>query len=252
MKLEEIIPLAVPVVYFLLLVSEPRMKGRDFPDVRSWKLKGFAFFVALLAISVALPQFLPVDWMSANSLINLAGVGMWGVPVAILLTTFVTYWFHRAEHRYDWMWRTFHQLHHSALRVDVAGAFYTHPLEPAAKMTLGAIVALFVLGLDPMAAATTSTLTGLLSIFQHWNVTTPHWIGYIVPRPESHCLHHERGVHARNYGDLPVWDILFGTYLNPRALQAIDVGFGEAQAVRLGTMLMMRDVNMGSNDDSKT
>ena len=252
MKLEEIIPLAVPVVYLLLLVSETRMRGRDFPGVQGWKLTGFMFFVALLAISLILPHILPIEWMRANSLFRLAAIGVWGAPVALLLTTLIAYWFHRAEHRYDWMWRTFHQLHHSALRVDIAGAFYTHPLEPAAKMTLAAIVALFVLGLDPLAVAISSTLTGLLSIFQHWNITTPHWIGYIVPRPESHCLHHERGVHGRTYGDLPIWDMLFGTYLNPRAPVAIDVGFGEAQALRLGAMLLMRDVGIGSNDGVET
>lgn len=183
MKLEEIIPLAVPVAYLVLLISETRMSGRAFPDVSGWRLKGIAFFAVLLVISLVMPHFLPVDWMRANSLIDLAGIGAWGVPVALLLATFATYWFHRAEHRYNWMWRTFHQLHHSAPRVDIAGAFYTHPLEPAAKMTLGAIVALFILGFDPVAAATTSTLTGMLSIFQHWNITTPHWLGTIVPRP---------------------------------------------------------------------
>jgi sterol desaturase/sphingolipid hydroxylase (fatty acid hydroxylase superfamily) len=252
MRPEEIIPLAVPVAYLLLLASEARIKGRDFPEGRGWRLKGFAFFVTVLATSLALPQLLPIDWMKANSLLDLSAIGLWSVPLALLLTTFVTYWFHRAEHRFDWMWRTFHQLHHSALRVDIAGAFYTHPLEPAAKMTLGAIVALFVLGLDPIPAATTSTLLGLLSIFQHWNITTPHWMGYLVPRPESHCLHHERGVHGRNYGDLPVWDMLFGTYLNPRAAPVIDVGFGEAQAARLGTMLLMRNVETGSSDGGRT
>lgn len=59
-------------------------------------------------------------------------------------------------------------------------------------------------------------------------------------------------MHARNYGDLPIWDMLFGTYLNPRGPVAIDVGFGEAQAARLGTMLLMRDVETGSNDDGRT
>jgi sterol desaturase/sphingolipid hydroxylase (fatty acid hydroxylase superfamily) len=252
MKIEEIIPLAVPFAYLLLLVSETRLKGRDFPEVRGWRLKGLAFFAALLATSLALPIVLPVDWMKANSLLDISSIGVWSAPIALLLTTLFTYWFHRAEHRFDWMWRTFHQLHHSALRVDIAGAFYTHPLEPAAKMTLGMIVAFLVLGLDPITAAITSTLTGLLSMFQHWNITTPHWLGYIVPRPESHCLHHERGVHARNYGDLPVWDMLFGTYLNPREALIVDVGFGEAQAARLGTMLLMRDVEIGSTDGGGT
>jgi sterol desaturase/sphingolipid hydroxylase (fatty acid hydroxylase superfamily) len=247
MKLEEIIPLAVPAAYFFLLTSEAKMKGRDFPIIPNWKLKGFAFFLILLVLSFALQQSLPAEWMRANSIFAFSTTGLWGAPVALFLTTFITYWFHRAEHRLDWMWRTFHQLHHSALRVDIAGAFYTHPLEPTVKMTLGAVVSLLVFGLDPLAAVTTTTLSGLLSMFQHWNVNTPHWIGYIVPRPESHCLHHERGVHGRNYGDLPIWDMLFGTFLNPRAPMTFDVGYGESQASQLRAMLLMQDVNAGTN-----
>ena len=57
------------------------------------------------------------------------------------------------------------------------------------------------------------------AIFQHANVRTPRWLGYFVQRPESHSLHHERGVHRDNYSDLPVFDMLFGTFRNPRALR---------------------------------
>lgn len=243
MSPEQVIPLAIPVVYPLLLASEARIGGRHFPDVKYWKTIGVAFFVSLLLTSLLIPVLLPVAWLKANRLLDLATWGFWGVPIALLLTTLVTYLFHRAEHRFDWMWLAFHQLHHSAERVDLAGAFYTHPFEPLAKMALGAIVALYVLGLDPIPAATTSTLTGALSMFQHWNVKTPHWLGYIVPRPESHCLHHERGVHARNYGDLPIWDMLFGTYLNPVDPVDVQVGFGHERSARLTRMLLMRPVD---------
>ncbi len=48
------------------------------------------------------------------------------------------------------------------------------------------------------------------------NIRTPQWLGYIVQRPESHSVHHGRGVHHYNYSDLPLFDILFGTFRNPR------------------------------------
>ena len=53
--------------------------------------------------------------------------------------------------------------------------------------------------------------------FQHANLRTPRWLGYLIQRPESHSVHHARGVHAFNYCDFPLIDMLFGTLRNPPA-----------------------------------
>ena len=31
------------------------------------------------------------------------------------------------------------------------------------------------------------------AMFQHANVNTPHWLGYLIQRPESHNIHHALG-----------------------------------------------------------
>ena len=41
----------------------------------------------------------------------------------------VHYWYHRAAHRMDWLWRAAHQMHHSAESVEAIGANYLHPLD---------------------------------------------------------------------------------------------------------------------------
>lgn len=135
-----------------------------------------------------------------------------------------------------------HQLHHSALRVDIPGSFYSHPMEVVIKTTLGVLVGTVLLGLTPFVASMVSATIALLSIFQHWNIHTPRWLGWFIPRPEMHGLHHERGVHARNYGDLPIWDMLFGTYVNPQHFDG-QVGFDQEQSRRLKDMLLMRNVS---------
>lgn len=56
-------------------------------------------------------------------------------------------------------------------------------------------------------------------------------------------LHHERDVHARNYGDLPVWDMLFGTFVNPRQAPNTKTGFDVRASVRVKDVLLMCDVN---------
>ena len=64
----------------------------------------------------------------------LTAVGTVVVAVALatviiyLVMAFVMYWFHRARHQVTALWRL-HQMHHSAERHDVSGAFLFHPLE---------------------------------------------------------------------------------------------------------------------------
>ncbi len=71
-----------------------------------------------------------------------------------------------------------------------------------------------------------------------------YWLGFVFQRPESHCVHHQDGVHRYNFSDLPVWDMLFGTFRNPRAFDA-DCGFGPDGEHRLGEML--RGVDVGAD-----
>jgi hypothetical protein len=78
-------------------------------------------------------------------------------------------------------------------------------------------------------------------MFQHLNVKTPRWLGYIVLRPEQHSVHHERGVHAYNYGNLAFMDILFGTFRNPEGFSR-EQGFWDGASAKVGAMLVGRDV----------
>lgn len=111
----------------------------------------------------------------------------------------------------------------------------------ATHATLSAAVMYLVLGLTPEAAAGAALLGGLGELFYHWNVKTPTWVGYLIQRPEAHCVHHEEGRHSSNYGDLPIWDILFGTFHNPDAFDA-RCGFGEDEHA-VGRMLVGVDLH---------
>jgi fatty acid hydroxylase family protein len=94
---------------------------------------------------------------------------------------------------------------------------------------------------DLWAAIPAVVLTTFLT-YQHWNVRTPPWTGYLIQRPEAHMYHHERDVHARNFGDMPVWDMLFGTYKDPSDAP-VELGFAEGRARRVGAMIACIDVN---------
>ena len=49
------------------------------------------------------------------------------------------------------------------------------------------------------------------------------------------------GLHAYNYADLPVWDMLFGTFRNPRPRE-IYCGFTDGAERRLLDMIRGKDV----------
>lgn len=243
MQPEELLGLALPVIFLLLLSIESRYAARRFETVPRWRLTGFLFFAMVLVVGSLAPLLLPLNWFKAQAVLDLSPLGLWGIPVGLLVSTFFGYWLHRTEHRFDWLWRAAHQLHHSAQRVDLAGAYFTHPVEVLLKVMLGTTVSVYLLGLNPLAASAVALVSALLSLWQHWNIQTPRWIGYLIPRPESHVLHHARDNQARNYGDLPIWDMVFGTFDNPRTPWSGVVGFDTASSARVKDMLLMRDVN---------
>ena len=61
-------------------------------------------------------------------------------------------------------------------------------------------------------------------------------------RPEMHRIHHQYGYHQNNYGDIVWWDMLFGTYENPKKWDET-CGFDDWQEQQLVPMLAYRDVH---------
>ena len=92
------------------------------------------------------------------------------------------------------------------------------------------------------SAALVGYVQAFHGMFQHWNVHTPRWLGYLIQRPESHCEHHRLGVHAFNYSDFPLWDLLSGTFRNPQHFEGA-CGFESPADRRMGAILAFRDVN---------
>ena len=135
-------------------------------------------------------------------------------------------------------------MHHSSERLDVISAYWFSPLDMVAWTLLPSVI-LTILGVPPAAATMTILIVSFLSTFQHANLRTPRWLGYLVQRPESHTVHHARGIHRHNYADLPVFDLLFGTFRNPRRHEH-ETGFWHGASARVTDMLLLRDVSAPS------
>jgi len=228
------------VFCFLLERARP---GWRLPAVRGWWWRVLAINGAQLAI-VVVAGFTWERWAARASLLHLSehvGPALGGL-IAYFIATFVFYWWHRARHESDVLWRFFHQIHHSPQRLEVITSFYKHPIEMAVNSLIGSALVYALLGLTPEAGAVYTLCTALGEFFYHTNVTTPRWVGFFFQRPEMHRIHHEHGRHRNNYGDITWWDMLFGTYENP-ARFAKTCGFDDAREQRLGDMLRWRDVH---------
>lgn len=217
------------------------VKGGTFPDVARWRLRGLAFTLLYLALATLAPLFWD-GWLGQHRLFAADTLPLWmqilGGFVAYELGVYV---WHRTMHNTPVLWRWFHQMHHSAERLDIWGALYFHPLDTIAFTLVGSLALVLGFGVSAEAAIAINVIATFFSLFQHANVCTPRWIGYLIQRPESHSAHHERGVHARNYSDLPLWDLIFGTFHNPKDFVP-QVGFYEGGSNRLGAMLIGREI----------
>lgn len=167
--------------------------------------------------------------------------GVMASVFGVLLYELGMYAWHRTLHKSNMLWRTFHQMHHSAERLDTYGAFYFNPLDMIGFTFLGTVCFSFIMGLPAQAVTVVLLVTNFFSIFQHANIKTPVWLGYIIQRPESHAVHHAKDVHAYNYSDLPLFDIMFGTFRNPEKYVA-ETGFYNGASSKVKEMLLFKDI----------
>ncbi len=198
-------------------------------------------FVLTLALSLKAP-LLWDGCLAERTLFDLSGLGTHaGGAVAFAAWQLGLYLWHRTLHRSEFLFRWFHRMHHSAERTGVWGAYLFHPLDTLAFAFVFSLVLVGGLGVSAPAAMAAGVLSTFCAIFQHANLRTPRWLGFVLQRPESHALHHQRGVHAWNYADLPLWDMLFGTFRNPEGVGG-PAGFWDGASAQVGALLAGRDV----------
>jgi sterol desaturase/sphingolipid hydroxylase (fatty acid hydroxylase superfamily) len=224
---------------FILL--ELIVRQRTFNTPKFWRPPATVVTALTFALSIAVTLFwgTVLDGISVLDGRTLGFAG--GALLGILVYEFVHYWYHRIAHKSDLLWRWAHQMHHSAEIVDAFGAYYLHPIDTFSFTTWSSLVFFPVLGLSAEAGATAGAFLVFNAMFQHATIRTPRWLGYLIQRPESHCIHHERGVHKYNYSDLPLWDMVFGTFKNPATFDR-EAGFYDGASSRIADMLIGRDV----------
>ncbi|SFZ92833.1 Sterol desaturase/sphingolipid hydroxylase, fatty acid hydroxylase superfamily [Flaviramulus basaltis] len=235
------VSLIVYAIFGGLFLWEQLFPARELPKIKYWKLKGLIFFAAYMLLTNYIP-LLWDDFFSSYQLIDLSHLNLTvQVILGVFLFELVQYGWHISMHKSNFLFRVSHQMHHSSERIDVPSTFMFSVNDMIGLSLVGSVTFALLMGLSPQAITIIVLLLTFLGIFQHANIKTPRWIGYIIQRPESHNIHHAKGVHKYNYTDLPFIDMVFGTFKNPKNYR-YETGYYLGASNRIIDMLLFRDV----------
>jgi len=232
----------IPVIYGLIFAPLERLM----PFSRKW-LKGgndvsvdvmmFVSGAVWQGVSKFLLQVLLI--ISLVDLLEPFGRQIWPsflpgfvqVLLFLLIKDFFRYWYHRAMHEVPFLWR-WHAVHHSVERLYWLNGIRSHPVEIVGQALFYAVPLALLQPSDEIVMV--SVLMALsIGIFQHSNIGLKLGIWeYIFSIGDNHRYHHypNKEVGDSNYGgEFIVWDILFGTFHNPKGERPSDtIGIGTA------------------------
>jgi len=165
------------------ILAERLWPAMELPRVRAWWGRVLLINSIQFGITVLAGQTWN-HWLNHASIFHLKDhLGDW--PSALIIyvfSTFVYYWWHRARHDSQFLWRMLHQIHHSARRLEIVTSFYKHPLEIWINSILSSLIVYPLFGGSVRAAGYYTVLIALGEFFYHWNIKTPAWLGFIFQR----------------------------------------------------------------------
>lgn len=137
--------------------------------------------------------------------------------ISFLIFDAYMYFWHRANHSYDFLWR-FHRAHHSDTMMDSTTALRFHPGELVLSSIFRVpVIALTGIGLTELYIfeLTLNTMT----LFHHSNLglgqRTDRAVRLFITSPDMHRIHHSLVLSemSSNFTSiLSLWDRLFGTF----------------------------------------
>lgn len=178
------------------------------------------------AHSLAQPVFRLVGVWLAAAMSGASGAGPWPtswpmpaqLALALLVAEFGHYAFHRLSHEWEPVWRL-HASHHSAPRLYWLNATRFHPLDLLALIACQ-VLPLLALGIGARALLAYTIFTSVYGQLQHGNIDLDAGpLRFVFSTPELHRWHHSDDPRKgnRNYGAVLItWDLVLGTFLDPR------------------------------------
>jgi sterol desaturase/sphingolipid hydroxylase (fatty acid hydroxylase superfamily) len=225
-----IVLIFVPLEQLLPLHREQRIfRAGWLTDVAYVLFNGLLIRAGLLAVvlgTVALSAaLLPV---SVRESVRAAPV--WLQVLALLIVADLCFYaVHRAFHSFPTLWK-FHVIHHSISEMDWLAAHRVHPVDQI--VTKGAsLIPCFALGFDTLAIGVWAAMYQWQALLIHSNTRIKFGpLRWLVASPEFHHWHHgnhEEAVNKNFAGQLPFWDVLFGTLYMPKDRRPEQYGVNE-------------------------
>ncbi|MGO4313913.1 sterol desaturase family protein [Pseudomonas sp. KB_15] len=198
-------------------------------QVQPLKSAGFNLLYTLL-YALAQSAIVPLVSVATVVAVNAAGGGWidlpntgWGLLLGFLLYAFtldfMEYLFHRAQHRFPVMW-AMHSFHHSDTALNATTTSRHHWAEHGIKM-------LTIFMLAGVIFKANSAIVGLYAaisfynVFSHMNIRIGFGrMSFALNSPQYHRIHHSalpEHYDCNFAGLFPIFDVLFGTYRQPRA-----------------------------------
>lgn len=167
---------------------------------------------------------------------NLASAPAWvALPLTIVVLDLVSYGWHRANHRFAFLWR-FHRVHHSDTRFTVATAIRFHPGELVLSLPLR-LLAVTLLGAPVLGIVLFEVLFTMANFLEHGDIDYPPALERRLQR-----LLVTPALHRRHHGDRPeqlgsnfgtvfsVWDRGLRTYADAASATRVRTGLPDQAA----------------------
>ena len=146
------------------------------------------------------------DWWSGGT----------GLLLDIIILDCWIYWWHRANHEIQFLWR-FHEVHHLDEFLDASSALRFHFGEVVMSALVRASV-IWLLDMPLVSVVVFETCVLTMALFHHSNMAVPRWLekplSKVLVTPSIHWVHHHaiRADTDSNYANImSVWDIVFGS-----------------------------------------
>ena len=169
--------------------------------------------------------------------------GFAGLAVDILLLDLFAYFWHRAGHELDVLWR-FHEVHHRDEFLDVTTGLRFHFGEVIFGSAIRAVF-LIATGSPIEHVIIFDVLMMAMNWYSHSNIKLPLWyekaLSFLIVTPWLHWTHHKtsKPESDQNYAVIfSFWDIFFGTRAERGRRIGMQVGLRHVGDVPLGRLLI--------------
>lgn len=146
--------------------------------------------------------------------------GILKILLGVILTDFSLYWVHRAMHSSALLWRT-HTFHHTIAEIWWLAGSRTSAIHLFLFAVPQIIIGRYILALSPLETGIAYSFAVVVNLWVHTNL----WVDlgpleWLIITPNYHRIHHgATGSGSKNLAFVfTVWDRIFGTYVDPKAL----------------------------------